>query len=249
MNQVQVDEAAAMLAERARQPVLAPNELSRSAAQDFLLAARVGVAVSEAGHAAEVSAADGAVTLVINKYVMRVEHLESELKRIAEAVDGVRSVTTRLGPKFRPPGLHRDLELLGPSRVLLVDDEKEFVHTLSERLQARDVDTAVAYDGEDALAFVRGQVPEVMVLDLKMPGIDGLEVLRQVKREHASVEVIILTGHGSERERQRAEELGAFAYLQKPVDIDVLAKTLRQAHRKVASMKPQAQGSDDEASG
>ena len=99
------------------------------------------------------------------------------------------------------------------------------------------MDAAVAYDGEDALSFVRGQAPEVMVLDLKMPGIDGLEVLRQVKREHVSVEVIILTGHGSELERQRAEELGAFAYLQKPVDIELLAKTMRQAYRKVAEAK------------
>ena len=75
-----VDEAVKMLVERAHRPVLAPNELSRSAAQDFVLASRVSVALAEAGHEVEVTAADGVVTAVINKYVMRVEHLESELK-------------------------------------------------------------------------------------------------------------------------------------------------------------------------
>lgn len=92
-----------------------------------------------------------------------------------------------------------------------------------------------------------------MVLDLKMPGIDGLEVLRQVKREHASVEVIILTGHGSELEQRRAEQLGAFAYLHKPVDIELLARTMRQAYRKAAeareveALNDEAEASDNEA--
>jgi len=246
VNQLSVDDAVEMLLERARRPVLTPNELSKSAAQDFLLAARVGVALAEAGHEVEVTAADGVVTAVINKYVMRVEHLESEIKRVAGEVQGVQSVTTRLGPKFRPPGMHRDLDAYGPRKILLVDDEKEFVHTLSERLEAREMDAAVAYDGEDALSFVRSEAPEVMVLDLKMPGIDGLEVLRQVKNEYPAVEVIILTGHGSELERERADELGAFAYLQKPVDIELLATTMRQAYRKVAEAK-EAEGQDQDA--
>lgn len=245
MNDRTVDDAVSMVVERARRPVLAPTELSRSAVQDFQLAARVGVELAEHGHDVEVKAADGVVTCVINKYVMRVEHLESELKRVAGAVKGVGSVNTRLGPKFRPPGIHGDLDALGPRRILLVDDEKEFVHTLSERLEARDMEAAIAYDGEDALSFVRGQAPEVMVLDLKMPGIDGLEVLRQVKQAQVIVEVIILTGHGSEVERARAEELGAFAYLQKPVDIDVLAETMRQAYRKVAETKAAAGLTED----
>jgi len=68
---------------------------------------------------------------------------------------------------------------------------------------------------------------------LKMPGIDGIEVLRRMKREHPHVEVIILTGHGSEREEILARELGAFAYLKKPVDIDVLSQTMKEAYRKL----------------
>jgi DNA-binding response OmpR family regulator len=76
-----------------------------------------------------------------------------------------------------------------------------------------------------------------MVLDLRMPGIDGLEVLRRVKLEKPAVEVIILTGHGSEQEERRALELGAFAYLEKPVNIDVLAETMKQAYSKIKNSK------------
>jgi two-component system response regulator CpxR len=123
---------------------------------------------------------------------------------------------------------------------LLVDDEKEFVLTLSERLEARNLQSAVAYDGEQALSIMETDAPDVMVLDLKMPGVDGLEVLQRVKQERPQTEVIILTGHGSEKERVRAQELGAFAYLSKPVDIDVLADTMKQAYQRVR------QRSDDE---
>ncbi len=124
-----------------------------------------------------------------------------------------------------------DFEL--PSRVLLVDDEREFVKTLSERLLLRDLGSAVVYDGESALDVVKDDEPEVMILDLKMPGIDGIEVLRRVKADRPNIEVIILTGHGSEDDRKTCMDLGAFAYLNKPVDIDVLSKTLKDAYAKV----------------
>ena len=131
------------------------------------------------------------------------------------------------------PKIYPRLDVDMPSRVLLVDDEKEFVHTLSERLETRNLDTAVAYDGEQALAMLQSDPPSVMVLDLKMPGLDGLEVLRRVKKLHPDVEVIILSGHGSDAEQNLAMELGAFAYLQKPADIDVLASTMKAANLKV----------------
>ena len=119
------------------------------------------------------------------------------------------------------------------TKVLLVDDEQEFVHTLSERLQTRSIEPAIAYDGEQALTMIDADQPDVMVLDLKMPGIDGLEVLRRVKQKHPETEVIILTGHGSEAEQALANQLGAFAYLRKPVDIDVLTNTMKRAYAKV----------------
>jgi DNA-binding NtrC family response regulator len=145
-----------------------------------------------------------------------------------------------------PPALVGPTEDLGrPSKILLVDDEHEFVHTLSERLQARNLDAAVVYDGEEALSFVASDEPEVMVLDLKMPGIDGIEVLRRVKQEHPAVEVIILTGHGSKKEEQEAKRLGAFAYLRKPVNIDVLTKTMTRAYHKIGK-RPPSEGSSSE---
>jgi CheY-like chemotaxis protein len=181
----------------------------------------------------DVSSEGGQVTILVNKYAMRLARLEEELVQIAQAVPGVSGATARPGPRYREPGLVVNLDDVEvPSRILLVDDEKEFVHTLSERLQARRMEPSIAYDGEQAIAMVASETPEVMVLDLKMPGIDGLEVLRRVKRDHPDTEVIILTGHGSEVEEKMAAELGAFAYLKKPVDIDVLTRTMQEAYRR-----------------
>src|SRR4030042_5026122 len=73
---------------------------------------------------------------------------------------------------------------------------------------------------------------DVMVLDLKMPGIDGMEVLRRVRKAYPQVQVVILTGHGSEKDEAEARRLGAFAYLQKPVDMEKLIKTLQDAYKK-----------------
>lgn len=120
-----------------------------------------------------------------------------------------------------------------PSKVLLVDDEKEFVQTLSERLQMRDMGTAVVLDGKSALDLVHTDAPEVMIIDLKMPGTDGMEVLKQVKRTNPRIEVIVLTGHGSEQDKKRCMDLGAFTYMQKPVDINVLSLSLKKAHEKI----------------
>jgi DNA-binding NtrC family response regulator len=107
-------------------------------------------------------------------------------------------------------------------KILLVDDEKEFVESLSERLSLRDLKADVAYDGEQALEALKKEEPDVMILDLRMPGIDGTEVLRRVKKEHPNVEVVILTGHGTDKDEKEALRLGAAAYLKKPVDIEQL---------------------------
>lgn len=116
-------------------------------------------------------------------------------------------------------------------RVLLVDDEQEFVETLADRLQMRDLEPSIAYDGEQALSAVKGEEPDVIILDLKMPGIDGIEVLRRVKKAYPKVEVIILTGHGSEKDEEVARSLGAFDYVSKPVDLDKLVPRIRDAFK------------------
>jgi len=118
---------------------------------------------------------------------------------------------------------------MGKFKVLLVDDEEELVKALAERLELRGIQQEVALNGEQALQIVQDGPPDIMVLDLKMPGIDGLEVLRRVKRAHPRVQVIIMTGHGSEHDEEIARRLGAFDYLQKPVDISELVKTMNRA--------------------
>jgi DNA-binding response OmpR family regulator len=117
-------------------------------------------------------------------------------------------------------------------KVLLVDDEEEFVKALAERLQMRDLRSDTVLDGEEALSYVEDQEPDVMVLDLKMPGIDGMEVLRQVRKVYPNIQVIILTGHGSEKHEEEAKRLGAFDYLEKPVNLDVLVKKMKAAYRR-----------------
>jgi len=120
-----------------------------------------------------------------------------------------------------------------PSKILLVDDEKEFVQTLSERLQMRDMGTAVVYDGTSAMDIVHNDTPEVMIIDLKMPGIDGMEILKRVKEMNSRIEIIVLTGHGSEQDKKKCMELGAFNYMQKPVDINLLSLSLKKAYEKI----------------
>ena len=117
-------------------------------------------------------------------------------------------------------------------RILLVDDEKEFVDTVSERLRTRGIITSVAYNGKDALEIIENSPYEVIVLDLKMPGMNGMEVLREIKQTHPEIEVIMLTGHGSAKEETLARELGVFEYLTKPQNIDVLGGTIRRAYDK-----------------
>ena len=116
-------------------------------------------------------------------------------------------------------------------KVLLVDDEEKFVEALSERLQMRDLANETVYDGEQALNFVDDKEPDVMVLDLKMPGIDGIEVLRRVKKKFPAIQVIILTGHGTDRDEEESRRIGIFDYLKKPVDIEVLVSRIKAAHK------------------
>jgi len=117
-------------------------------------------------------------------------------------------------------------------KLLLVDDEEDYVRTMAERMEMRDVGSRVALNGEQALQMVQDDAPDVMVLDLRMPGINGMEVLERVKKTHPHVQVIILTGHGSDREEHEARRLGAFEYLQKPADTTRLLATVRSAWRK-----------------
>ncbi|HUO78151.1 MAG TPA: response regulator [Thermodesulfovibrionales bacterium] len=115
-------------------------------------------------------------------------------------------------------------------KVLLVDDERAFVDTLAQRLKMRELNVSTVYDGEQALSYVKGIEPDVMVLDLKMPGLHGIEVLREVKRRYPKMQVIILTGHGTDRDAEEAKRLGGFDFMRKPADIDNLVRRIKEAY-------------------
>ena len=116
-------------------------------------------------------------------------------------------------------------------KVLLVDDEIEFVNTLSNRLGMRGIQTDVVHDGKQALDYVAKSEPDVMVLDLKMPGLHGMEVLRKLAKSNPNIQVVILTGHGTDQDEEEAQRLRAFDYLRKPTDIDPLADRIRGAYK------------------
>jgi CheY-like chemotaxis protein/cytidylate kinase len=239
MDKNSVDSAVRLISSNLEKDVLQVTEFSKKALEDFVLAAQVDLKLAREGHDVAVSASEGDIVITINKHVLMLSSLEEELKKIAGSVPGVRSVATKVGAGYYQTDIYRkfDFDVPVPSKVLLVDDEREFVQTLSERLQMRAFGSAVAYDGEEALSVIDEDEPEVMVLDLKMPGVDGLEVLRRVKRDHPDVEVIVLTGHGTKEIEERCLEMGACAYLEKPVDLDTLTRTMQDAYRKVRQRK------------
>ncbi|MEK6201674.1 MAG: response regulator [Desulfobulbaceae bacterium] len=237
MGKSNVKEAASLIDDYLQKDILNPTSASKQAVKDFLLASRVAVALGHAGHNVDVIASDSRLLLTINKNVLMLNRLKEELKEISGKVEGVESVEIKLGSNFHETDLYRKYDFNIPSKVLLVDDECEFVQTLSERLLLRDMGSAVAHDGESALALIAEDEPDVLVLDLKMPGLDGIEVLRRVKKTRPDVEVIMLTGHGSETDRKTCLQLGAFAYMHKPVDIEVLTAKLNEANKKVQEKK------------
>ena len=117
-------------------------------------------------------------------------------------------------------------------RILIVDDEAELVYTLAERLQLRGFDVDAATDGEKALHWIETKKYDIALLDMKMPGMGGLSVLKIIRRDHPELPVILLTGHGSNEEANECLRHGALACLFKPVNIDELIETVKQNIRK-----------------
>jgi YesN/AraC family two-component response regulator len=213
--------------------VLRTNE-SQKAVNDMLVKTKIEHILLEKGHKVGILVAGGDVTLTVEEDVFNFRKLEEELSELARQVEGVGKVTVKQSPSAKN-SIYRRQKFELPSKVLFVDDEKEFVQTVSERLISRDVGTYCVYDGEAALELVNEDKPDVMVLDLKMPGLHGVEVLRQTKELAPEVEVIILTGHGTMDDMQQCMELGAFAYMNKPVDIEELSATIKAASEKAAA--------------
>jgi len=115
-------------------------------------------------------------------------------------------------------------------KLLIVDDEIKFLDSIAKRLEMRGFDVTKASRGEEALEAAETGGFDLALLDLKMPGMDGSEVLRTLKNEHRYIEVIMLTGHGSIDSAVECTKLGAFSYLSKPYELDNLLEVLRDAY-------------------
>lgn len=117
-------------------------------------------------------------------------------------------------------------------RVLFVDDEADFLETIIKRMQKRGLAAFGVSNGEDALAWLRQQSADIVVLDVRMAGMDGIQTLRAIKAAHPLVEVIMLTGHASLEIAKEGMQLGAFDYLMKPIDLDELLYKMEDAYQK-----------------
>jgi len=117
-------------------------------------------------------------------------------------------------------------------KLLIVDDEVNFLQSIATRLEIRDFDVVKATNGAEAVAAANKQKFDIALLDLKMPGMDGKQVLETLKKEHKYIEVIILTGHGSLESAVECTKLGAFGYLPKPYEFNKLLEILKDAFSK-----------------
>jgi DNA-binding NtrC family response regulator len=120
------------------------------------------------------------------------------------------------------------------TRILIVDDEKDFAETLSERLAVRDYDVTTALSGEEAINKVRNYLFDVVILDVAMPGIDGIEALREIKSLKPLTEVIMLTGHATVETAIEGMKLGALDFLLKPCETNELVAKINRAHARKA---------------
>ncbi len=116
--------------------------------------------------------------------------------------------------------------------VLFVDDEVGFLETILKRMKKRNIEVYGVESGEEALAFLDKDSVDIIVLDVRMKGMDGIQTLEEIKKKHPLIEVIMLTGHASVEVAIQGMELGAFDYLMKPMNIDELLYKLQDAYKK-----------------
>ena len=119
-----------------------------------------------------------------------------------------------------------------PTKILLVDDEKDLIEMLSLRLQETGEKVKSAYSGQECLETLDKNNIDVVILDIRMPGMDGIETLKEIKKRFPLVEVIMLTGHGSTETAVEGMKLGAFDYLLKPADFSDLSQKLEAARKR-----------------
>lgn len=138
---------------------------------------------------------------------------------------------------------------MDPIQVLIVDDEVEFLETVVKRLRKRNLMVTGVSSGEAALAELENHPVDVVVLDVKMPGMSGLDTLREINRRHNRVKVIMLTGHASTEAAMEGMAIGAFDYLMKPTQIDELVYKIQDAYRALELAEKTHQLESQSASG
>ncbi len=203
------------------------------------------------GHATVETAIEG-MKLGAFDYLLKPFEMETLLRKLQTARDRARqhqamireAVGKELRGRERPdPAVQlgpinivipnfKEISMLG-AKLLMIDDEEAFVAALEKRLERRDVNVLTAYSGEDGLKKLdENPDTDVVLLDVKMPGMDGIETLRRIRAAHPLVEVIMLTGHATVETAIEGMRLGAFDYLMKPADIDMLVQKVQQAYKK-----------------
>jgi DNA-binding response OmpR family regulator len=118
------------------------------------------------------------------------------------------------------------------TRILIVDDEKEFVESLAERLVMRDYDVTTSFSGEEAIEKVKGYNFDVVILDVAMPGMDGVSTLREIKKLKPLTEVLMLTGHATVETAVEGMKLGALDYVLKPCEIEELVSKINGGYER-----------------
>jgi DNA-binding NtrC family response regulator len=118
------------------------------------------------------------------------------------------------------------------AKIMLVDDEEEFINLMSQRLETRGITVVAVTSGEEAIIHADDINYDVAVVDLAMPGIDGIETLKQLKERRPDIEIIMLTGQATVKSGIEAMKYGAMDFLEKPVDLDVLMEKIRLAKEK-----------------
>ena len=118
------------------------------------------------------------------------------------------------------------------AKVLLVDDEEDFIKSLSDRLEIRGLTVSTSGSGVEALDLVSEQKFDMVVLDLSMPGMNGIEVLKKIKQESPDTEIIMLSGHATIKDSTEAMKLGAEDFLEKPLDLQKLLQKIAEAKDK-----------------
>ena len=115
------------------------------------------------------------------------------------------------------------------ARVLLVDDEEAFLESMSERMRLRGMDVTTASSAKEALVVIESDIFDAVILDIQLPEMDGMAVLKKIKAKHPEAQIILLTGHASLEKGVEAMKIGASDYLEKPADMEALSKKIKEA--------------------